>query len=310
MDKDDAIESAEAVRAAAWRRRLAVEAALMRRRGRYGGESPRQRAIAAVVTGGLRLTRLYERGLANAAAPVLGERTVYAPLWPSRLDGFRILHVSDFHFDGGFEMAARIGDLLNRVEADLCAYTGDTVFYPETDPGAAGHALAMALAGVRSRLGVFGALGNNDFSWVKGPAEGAGVRWLVNAHTVFTAEGVTLAGVDDPHRFRCAELTAALAGAPPDEPAVLLAHAPGCAAEAARCGVALMLSGHTHGGQLCLPGGYPVFRNGRFPRERVKGLWRFREMAGHTSPGLGCTSVPVRYNCPPEATVLTIRSGR
>lgn len=282
---------------------------MMARRGRHGGESPRQRAIAVGVTAALRLCRLYERGQANALAPVLVEKTIHAPLWPRAFDGFRILHLSDFHFDGNDDMAKRIGDMLSGLDVDLCAYTGDTVFYPETDPDAAATGVALAMGGVRARLGVFGAMGNNDFSWLRAVVERSGLKWLVNEHVVLDGAGLVVAGVDDPHKFRCAEMSAALAGAPLGSPIVLLAHSTDCAAEAARRGVALMLAGHTHGGQLCLPGGYPLHRNGRFPLDRVNGVWKLDALAGHTSPGLGCTAVPVRYNCPPEAAVLTMRAG-
>jgi predicted MPP superfamily phosphohydrolase len=78
--------------------------------------------------------------------------------------------------------------------------------------------------------------------------------------------------------------------------------------------VNLYLTGHTHGGQICLPVLGPLLKNAQCTRAQVRGLWRHKAITGHTltgytSPGLGCTSAPVRYNCPPEATILELRRG-
>jgi predicted MPP superfamily phosphohydrolase len=68
-----------------------------------------------------------------------------------------------------------------------------------------------------------------------------------------------------------------------------------------------MLSGHTHGGQLCLPGGIPIKLEARLPRSMGRGAWRYAEMAGYTSVGAGTSLLPVRLNCPPEITLHTLR---
>jgi len=68
-------------------------------------------------------------------------------------------------------------------------------------------------------------------------------------------------------------------------------------------GIDFMLSGHTHGGQICLPGGFAPMRNARQPSSMLNGAWVFHELTGYTSPGAGVCMVPVRYFCPPEVTV-------
>ena len=88
---------------------------------------------------------------------------------------------------------------------------------------------------------------------------------------------------------------------------ILLSHTPETYREAAAAGFDLMLSGHTHGGQLCLPGGIPIKLEARLPRSMGAGAWRYAEMAGYTSVGAGTSLLPVRLNCPPEITLHTLR---
>ena len=88
---------------------------------------------------------------------------------------------------------------------------------------------------------------------------------------------------------------------------ILLSHTPEVYQAAASAGFALMLSGHTHGGQLCLPGGIPIKLEARLPRSMGAGAWRYAEMAGYTSVGAGTSLLPVRLNCPPEITLHTLR---
>ena len=84
---------------------------------------------------------------------------------------------------------------------------------------------------------------------------------------------------------------------------MLLSHTPEVYHEAAQAGFDLMLSGHTHGGQICLPGGIPVFTASKMPRTFARGSWRYREMVGYTSAGAGTCIADVRLNCPPEVTL-------
>jgi predicted MPP superfamily phosphohydrolase len=116
-----------------------------------------------------------------------------------------------------------------------------------------------------------------------------------------------LAGVDDAHFFRLDNIEKAATPIPEDGFAILLSHTPEVFRQAAHAGFDLMLSGHTHGGQICLPGGFPVTRGGRVPRRVVGGAWRHHAMCGYTSTGAGVSVVPLRLNCPPEITLHTLR---
>ena len=117
-----------------------------------------------------------------------------------------------------------------------------------------------------------------------------------------------LAGIDDAHWHRTGDIAAAAASIPPGAFSVLLSHTPEVYAEAARAGFRLQLSGHTHGGQICLPGGIAVTLEADLPRRMGSGPWRHDSLIGYTSPGAGCSIVPVRFNCPPEITLHHLKS--
>lgn len=158
----------------------------------------------------------------------------------------------------------------------------------------------------------FGVLGNHDFIQKVARLEGYGMRILLNESTALERDGQKLwiAGVDDPHFYKTHDFAAAREGIPVDACSVLLCHTPEPHAEAARYRFSLMLSGHTHGGQICLPGGRHLVSSSKgLPRQFVNGRWRSGGMPGYTSPGTGSSGVAARLNCPPEITVHVLRSG-
>ena len=114
-------------------------------------------------------------------------------------------------------------------------------------------------------------------------------------------------GIDDAHYFRTHNLHKAMADVVADDCVVLLSHTPEPYRQAAHAGVDLMLSGHTHGGQVCLPGGFPILTDTPTPRAYVRGAWRYHAMAGYTSVGCGASVVDVRLNCLPELTLHQLR---
>jgi predicted MPP superfamily phosphohydrolase len=139
--------------------------------------------------------------------------------------------------------------------------------------------------------------------------EAGGMRMLLNEHTCIERNGARLwiAGVDDPHYYETDNLEKAMDGIPPDDFTILLAHSPEIVRNAAFAGVDLYLCGHTHAGQICLPGGRPIVTNSKCPPDRRAGVWKFEGMTGYTSRGAGTSSVGVRFNCPPEITVHRLK---
>src|SRR5581483_390249 len=114
--------------------------------------------------------------------------------------------------------------------------------------------------------------------------------------------------IDDAHHYRLHDLEKARQAIPPDAPSVLLSHTPEAYHQAAAASFKLMLSGHTHGGQICLPGGFALITDANCPRRFAKGAWRHGNLIGYTSVGSGASIVDVRLNCPPEVTLHRLRA--
>ncbi|MGH9694488.1 MAG: metallophosphoesterase, partial [Bryobacteraceae bacterium] len=134
------------------------------------------------------------------------------------------------------------------------------------------------------------------------------VRMLVNeAAEIERPNGALwLLGVDDTFDYRCADLPGALAGVPRHAFKILLSHSPELYDEASREGIQLYLTGHTHAGQIRLPGIGALKHNARCPRRMAFGAWRHGAMQGYTSAGVGCSSLPVRFHCPPELALIEL----
>jgi predicted MPP superfamily phosphohydrolase len=102
----------------------------------------------------------------------------------------------------------------------------------------------------------------------------------------------------------------AATGIPFEDFSILLSHTPEVYQQASYADFSLLLCGHTHGGQICLPGRIPITLDSVLPRHMGSGPWRYHDMIGYTSVGAGCSIVPVRFNCPPEITLHRLQSVR
>jgi hypothetical protein len=223
------------------------------------------------------------------------------------LDGFTIAQLSDLHRgpDVSAEEIRRAAQLALRQETNLIVLTGDYV------SSTADHALscAQALTPLAEASDVLACLGNHDHwtdaSTVAGVLTDAGVMVLRNEARAIR-EDLWVAAVDDVWE-RHADLEEALAGIPLGATVILLAHEPDYAdVAAADRRVKLQLSGHTHGGQVQLPiVGAPIlpYLGQKYPagRFRVGAMWLY------VNRGVGLISPPVRFNCRPEVTLLTLR---
>ena len=243
---------------------------------------------------------------------------------PAAFDGLRILLITDIHLGPFLRPAAleRVFARLLAARPDLVLLGGDllTARIDEFPPGAA------AFRALRAPLGVFAVLGNHDHytggaDRLRAMLGECGVAVLHNRAVVLerraagaagasaapgaaAPDRLALAGIDDLHAGR-PDLGAALGDVPAGLPIVLLSHNPDIVFEAARHGVGLVLSGHTHGGQVRIPG-LPVFV--RMSRYRLD-EWCYNAGGARVvvSRGLGVTGLPVRLACPPEAVLITLR---
>lgn len=226
---------------------------------------------------------------------------------PPALDGYAILHLSDLHVGNVPGLMARAGAALAEEQADLVVLTGDyqTQGLPSAPEAAA--EIAQLLAPLRPTDGTVAVLGNHDSHAMAEALDGLGLRVLVNETVTVGRDGAAMhvVGVDDVHAFYTSAALAALGRRPPGF-SIALVHTPELADVAAEAGHRLYLCGHTHGGQVCLPGGRPLLTALDSHRELASGRWRRGAMEGYTSRGLGSSRPPLRLNCPPEAAVLRL----
>jgi predicted MPP superfamily phosphohydrolase len=260
-------------------------------------------SIHSVIRNVLRLTGLYGRGLRNAERVELRHNVIKLARLPPSFDGFGILHISDMHADMSQGAMRRVIELVDGMRYDICALTGDfrgKTFGPF-------DASLEGVARVRSHLTgpVYGVLGNHDTIRMVPALEQMGIRILLNESETIARgdERIHLAGIDDAHFYRVDNIEKAAAGIPDGALSILLSHTPEIYRQAAHAGFRLILAGHTHGGQICLPGSIPITLDSTLPRRLGAGAWKYHDMIGYTSVGAGSSIIPVRINCRPEITL-------
>jgi predicted MPP superfamily phosphohydrolase len=270
---------------------------------------------------------------ATGALAVLGDGVIFEANRPqvvsveiplSRLseawDGFRIAQLSDLHYDDHFSVVPirKAVDLVKSLKPDLIVLTGDFITSPFVNrrplvlikAAKAIEPCAQILAEMQAPFGVLATLGNHDVSTdpahITAALEAQGVAVLRNRAVPLERNGARLwlSGLDDVLEGKY-DLKLTLKDVPPTEPVVLLAHEPDFADYAHH--VDLQLSGHSHGGQIRLPGiGAPVLPV--MGRKYPKGLRRIGPLTLYTNVGVGTVIMPMRLNCPPEVTLITLRA--
>ena len=230
---------------------------------------------------------------------------------PGAFDGFRVVQLSDIHH-GPFSSSEQIEQAVetaNRLKPDIIALTGD---YISKERHYAAPCAEM-LGKLKARFGVYAVLGNHDH-WVDAALitdlfRAEGITVLINEGMRFEKDGAAfwLAGVDDT-MVGLEDLSLALAGARRDEMKLVLAHNPIVLRRAARASVDLVLSGHTHGGQVAIRGERSTERGAR--KRLLKGLGRLGNTQIYVNRGLGTVVLPIRYGCPPEISLLELRTER
>jgi hypothetical protein len=293
------------------RQRLGIEDDHERHAGRGGGSlRPRRWYLSpSIISGSLKLTGLYWRARKNAERIEIRRHPIALPGLPSAFAGFTILQISDLHVDISPAAMRRLAELLPQLNYDLCVLTGD---YRGKTYGPYEAAIA-GMARLRDRIAapVYAVLGNHDSIRMVPALEAMGVRMLVNEAEPLLRDGqvLYLAGIDDAHYYRTDNIEKAASQIPYGEFSILLSHTPEIYRQAAHADFDLLLSGHTHGGQICLPGAIPVTLDSVLPRRMGSGSWRYGRMIGYTSVGVGSCILPVRINCPPEITLHELRAA-
>jgi uncharacterized protein len=248
--------------------------------------------------------------------PRIVRRDVMLRRWPARLNGFTIALVSDFHYDPYFSvhpLRAAVG-MVNNLHPDLVLLGGDFVSVPivgdEVKAALAAEPCAHLLRQMSAPHGVWAVLGNHDFATdpihVTHALVAAGIPVLANESIPIERDGsrAWLSGVSDV-LSGTADVPKTLHDVPSGEPVVLLVHEPDFADYVARFPVDLQLSGHSHGGQVRLPFLPPLYLP-KLAKKYVSGFYQVGPLNLYTNVGLGTVAVPVRLNCPPEITLLTL----
>jgi predicted MPP superfamily phosphohydrolase len=259
---------------------------------------------------GVRLLRLHRRGRRNALDIQLVTQSISLSDLPRSFDGYRILHLSDTHLDCLPELATVASRLLAGIEVDLLALTGDIHGHHRAPLSASTGPLAKLINAVDVKDRCLAVLGNHDPAEMADALEELGFDVLLNASTILARgdQHIVLTGLDDVHRFFTGDALGALSRAP-EGLRIALVHSAEVADHASAAGYALYLCGHTHGGQICLPGGRPIITHLRRCRHASVGLWREGRMVGYTSRGLGVGDVPLRFNSRGEISVITLRQA-
>jgi uncharacterized protein len=238
---------------------------------------------------------------------------------PEAFNGLSIAQLSDFHYSELCAIPIRKAvEIVKKLQPDMVVLTGDFITVPllsnfldKKQAANGAEPCARMLRELKPPMGMFAILGNHDVNsdhrWITEIIESNGIPVLRNRSVPIEKGSARfwLAGVDDVLEGK-PDMELTLRRVPPAEVVILLAHEPDFADEAALHPIDLQLSGHSHGGQIWLPGiGAPWLPP--LGREYPRGLRKVRDLLLYTNIGLGTIRLPVRLNCPPEITVLKLR---
>jgi uncharacterized protein len=277
---------------------------------------------SAVAAGAAALAIAEDGSILEPNYPKLARIEVPLARLPAAFDGFTIAQLSDFHYDEYFTVVPirAAVEMVNRLNADLVVLTGDFVTtsvlkdYLHNAKQAANQAepCAQILGQLRAGLGTVASMGNHDAASdparISGVLQSHGIRVLRNQAIPLERGGgrIWLAGLDSIMEGK-PDIESTLRGIPKSETVVVLMHEPDFADVATKYPVDLQLSGHSHGGQIWIPGiGAPWLPD--FAQKYPRGMYRIGGLTLYTNIGLGTIRVPVRLNCPPEVTLFTLRA--
>ncbi len=260
---------------------------------------------------------------------VITEETLTVPHWSSKLNGFKVVAISDIHAGSNFAPAERLRFVVEQANAqdpdiivllgDYVSETGRVENFRSRPPGTDGTYLRMspeeitaAISGFRARYGVFAIIGNHDEYFntpkIKAALENAGITVLENETKQISFENgeiVTIWGIEDLWKRRRVP-TEAFDELPVKQNVIALTHNPDSVMEAP-AGFSVMFAGHTHGGQLNWPiyGPLAVVNDKRF----MRGHAVFEGKDVFVTTGVGTSVIPLRFRVPPEIAVVTLNSS-
>lgn len=228
---------------------------------------------------------------------------------PTVFNGFKILHLSDIHIDALPDLTQSITDVVSDEKYDLCVMTGDYRFHDQGNYKQIIEPLKKIAKSIKSEHGILAVFGNHDTFRILNYQDEMGIHFLVNESVSIKRSGeqITITGTDDPFKFftQCAvdALEKKANGFK-----IALIHTTELCDIAEKNGYSLYLCGHTHGGQICLPGGVPLVTHQYEGRKFYHGLWHLNKMTGYTSNGCGVSGIPLRFYTRGEIAQITLKS--
>ncbi len=255
---------------------------------------------------------LLEKGQRNSLDLRVEKQTLFFDDLPPDFDGLRLLQLSDIHIDAMIDSGAYLKHVITQQDFDLCVITGDFRSRAFSVNDRIRAKMADLASVLNCEYGIFGVLGNHDYIESTFYLEKMGIRILLNENIVLERgqARLWLVGIDDAYYYKTDDLPRALQRIPRKDFKIMLAHSAESVKKANNCGVDYYISGHTHGGQICLPGGIPIITNTTTGlRKFVSGSWQYKQMQGYTSRGTGSSGLQVRFNCPPEITIHVLKNS-
>lgn len=266
--------------------------------------------LTTVTSAGTRIAGCTDRGARNAKALRITEHDFVFPDLPEDFDGYTILLATDFHVGVMPDAPRRAAEMADSLRPDLVVLGGDYQTLGEPMADEVGRSMRPLMTALSPPDGIVAILGNHDTHEIAHTLHHMGARVLLNEWMRVDrgASAIHLLGTDDVHAFFTEAVTDALAQKP-DGFCVALVHSPELATRAAKAGIHLYLAGHTHGGQISLPGGTPIMTALDSHRSLAVRKWQWRGMQGYTSTGLGAGAPAVRFNTVPELALIRLRCG-
>ena len=259
----------------------------------------------------LKMTFLDERGLRNAKNLAINEVNLTLPQLPEKFDGCQILFLTDLHVEKLEGIVDNIISITSEIDYDYCILGGDYTMFKSFDIKTSEGKIRRIVDSFKKKGRIFAVLGNHDRYEMAEMLDSFGVEMLLNENVCLEKDSdkIYLVGVDDALLYEADDLELAQEGIEADAFKILISHSPQLYKEAAKARCQLYLAGHTHGGQICLPGQVAVVCAAPIPRKMIKGLWDYDDMLGYTSCGCGVSGMRARFCCPPEIVLLKLRKG-
>ncbi|MCP4179490.1 MAG: hypothetical protein GY756_17155 [bacterium] len=269
--------------------------------------------VVKIISFVIKILLLEKKAYRNAIKLTLKRINININSLPISFNNFKILFISDLHIDILPEAKDKIKNILKIENYDICCFGGDFCFQNSGPSFFAQNAVSELITCIKNKTDIISILGNHDEYEFAEFLKGIGVKMLINDSIAIKKanESILISGIDDAGYYGSHDFDETLKNINQDNYSckILLTHTPDIYKEAEAKGFDLCLAGHTHGGQLCLPGRVPILTETNAPLKMVYGKWSYKKMKGYTTSGVGCSGIPARFNCPPEVVIITLKNN-